>query len=108
MTPLHQPAIEGYLEICKLLVLNIEDKNPLDKYGFTPLHAAAREGYLEIYKFIADRVEDKNPEDGDGRTLLQFATDNGHYEICRLICNLLISTYDKKLKTPEKKRRKKK
>ena len=113
MTPLHQPAIEGYLEICKLLVLKIEDKNPSNRYGFTPLHAAAREGYLEIYKFIADRVEDKNPEDGNGRTPLQLATDNGHLEICRLICTLLISTYDKKLKNPtlsnpEKKRRKKK
>jgi ankyrin repeat protein len=100
--------MEGYLEICKLLVLKVEDKNPIDQVGRTPLHFAAREGYLEIYKVIADTVEEKNPEDGEGKTPLQLADDNGHYEICRLIYAYKIKQRDAKLSNPEKKRRIKK
>ena len=106
MTPLYEAAIEGYLEICKLLVLKVEDKNPIDQWGSTPLHYAAREGYLEIYRFIADTVEDKNPEDGEGKTPLQLADDNDHYEICQLIYAYKIKQRDAELSNPEKKRRK--
>ena len=108
LTPLHQAAIEGYFEICKLLVLKIEDKNPSDKHGYTPLHVAARHGYLEIYRFIAERVENKNPEDSDGVTPLSIATERGHYEICRLIAANNRRHSNPTLSNPEKKRRKKK
>ena len=48
-----EAAIEGYLEICKLLILNVEDKNPSNNNGFIPFYAAAKNRYLDIYKFIA-------------------------------------------------------
>ena len=56
-----EAAIEGYLEICKLLILQVEDKNPSNNY------AAAKNRYLDIYKFIAERVK-KNPKDNYGTT----------------------------------------
>ena len=62
-----EAAIESYLEICKLLILKVEDKNPSNNYGFIPLHAAAKKRYLDIYKFIAKRVK-KNPKDNYGTT----------------------------------------
>ena len=108
MTPLHQAAIEGYLEIVKLLVSKVEDKNPFDSEGFTPLHAAARQGNLVMYKFIAERVENKNPADGDGETPLSLATKKGHEEICRLIYAYIKRQSNQTLSNQEKKRRKKK
>ena len=99
--------IEGYLEICKLLVSKVEERNPSDKKGQTPLHAAARGGYLENYKFIAERVENKNPEDVFGRTPLSLAKSNGHYEICRLIRTFNKEQNNPNLSNSEKKHRKK-
>ena len=54
-----EAAIEGFLEIWKLLILKVEDKHPSNNYGFIPLHAAAKNRYLDIYKFIAERVKKK-------------------------------------------------
>ena len=77
-TVLHEAAIEGHLEICKLIVSEVDDKNPLDNRGRTPLHLAAMHGRSEIYKFIAERVEEKNPPDYRGKTPLHEAIANGH------------------------------
>ena len=45
-TPLHDAAIEGHLDIVRLILANVEDKNPADsESGETPLHFAARVGH---------------------------------------------------------------
>ena len=60
-TPLHRAAINGFYDMCKLLIEKIKDKNPRDNEGWTPLHFAAKEGYFDICQLIASHLEDKNP-----------------------------------------------
>ena len=40
-TPLHEAAYKGNLELCKLFMDKLEDKNPKDNTGKTPLHYIA-------------------------------------------------------------------
>ena len=47
-TPLHWAAENGNLALCKLIVTNVEEKNPQDIYQNTPLHYAAKSGHLEV------------------------------------------------------------
>ena len=55
-TALHIAADNGQLEICKLILSVIEDKNPANKKeGATPLHLAAAQGHLEICRLFLNR-----------------------------------------------------
>ena len=38
----------GYLNVCKYIVENIEDKSPSDANCKTPLHTAALNGHLNV------------------------------------------------------------
>ena len=90
LTVLHVAAIEGHLEICKLIVSEVDDKNPLDNQGRTPLHYASIYGHSEIYKFIAERVEEKNPPDNQGKTPLYMAIARGHLlHISKILMDIL-------------------
>ena len=57
-TPLHDAAIEGHLDIVKLILEQIDNnKNPADiESGDTPLHFAARGGHTEICREILQQV----------------------------------------------------
>merc|ERR1711974_344774 len=90
-TPLHEAAgaqyghrhksveakmryITLHVEICRLIMENVQDKNPAaNNSGRTPLHSAASSGHLEICRFIIDNAQDKNPADNDGETPLHWA-----------------------------------
>ena len=54
ITPLHQAAMMGREEICKIILVVATDKNPKDEYGVTPLHKAAMNGNFKIFKMIFD------------------------------------------------------
>ena len=69
------------MEICKLIIENVDDKNPADRNGMTPLHRAAEYGHLDICKLIIQNVEDKNPPSNDRSTPLHWAAENGHLEV---------------------------
>ena len=73
------------LEICKLLIENISDKNPSDMNGYTVLHAATRNGHLEICRLVTQSVVNKNPQSHFGDTPLHEAARGGHLEVCRLL-----------------------
>ena len=47
-TPLHIAARSGNLSICKLIMDNVTDKNPENKFGLRPLHNAAALGHFEV------------------------------------------------------------
>ena len=84
-TLLHNAAKNGHFKVCKLIMDNLEDKNPVDSYGWTPLHSAAQNGHLEIVQYIMEYLEDKNPEDKDGWTPLHAAAHKGYLKVCQLI-----------------------
>ena len=95
-TPLHCATKTGHLEICKLIINNIADKNPPDNLGFTPLHYAAMLGNLEIYKFIFQNAESKNPTKICGIYPFDFgispfdcAYNTGKKEICKFVSDNL-------------------
>ena len=84
-TPLHWAAEQGHLEICRLTIDVVIDKNPADEYGDTPMHLAAENGHLEICRLIMRNVDDPNPYNEDDISPLHLAAGKGHLEICRLI-----------------------
>ena len=68
LTPLHEAARYGHLEVCRLIISNLEhDMNPADNRGWTPLHEAAWNGHQEICRLIISNLEDDmNPADNGG------------------------------------------
>ena len=50
--PFHFAAKHGFLEICEMIMENMEEKNPQNNSWVTPLHEAASEGHLEVCKLI--------------------------------------------------------
>ena len=75
-------AENGYVDIYKLLMEKVDDKNPTDSSGTTPLHVAAKKGHLEICQLIMENIVDKNPADINGKTPLHEAARNGRLDIC--------------------------
>ena len=87
-TPLHHAAHDGHLKICKLILEEVEERNPReDLEGNTPLHYAASRGHLEVYKLIADSVQDKTPVNKYGATPFQLAARFGNFAACKFIMN---------------------
>ena len=71
--------------MCKFIIENVQDKNPVSMTGVTPLHLGAIDGNLDICKLIIGNVEKKNPKDLNGTTPLHLAAKFGHFDVCKLI-----------------------
>ena len=52
-TPLHFAACMGRLEMCKVILENVNDKNPVDNNGKTPKDIAKKYNDLEIVKLFS-------------------------------------------------------
>ena len=97
-TPLHFAAYNGHLEVCKLIMDNITDKNPANTVternmdeGETPFHFAAKAGQLAVCQLFLDNLSDKNPASKiSGLTPLHHAAESGHVEVCKLIMENLV------------------
>ena len=88
-TPLHSAAQNGHLEVCKVILENIPEKNPKTKDGSTPLLFAARQGLYDVCKIILENVENKNPKNDFGMTPLKLSTTYGHSAVAKLISSYL-------------------
>jgi len=85
---LYEAARCGYLEVCKLIIDQMDDKNPkMGEFMDTPLHEAALNGHLYICKLIVDNIYDRSPRNNHGRTPLHKAAARGHLEVCILLLN---------------------
>ena len=82
-TPLHGAAEFGHVEICKLILNKVQNKNPKDHNGETPL----------------DLAKKKSPMDHDGTTPLDLARENNYDEIIQM---LIMKPNPKFLKQPKK------
>ena len=51
-TALHFVAEHGLLDVAKLIIDRVEDKNPFDSNKMTPLHYAARRDDIAVYKIL--------------------------------------------------------
>ena len=84
-TPMHGAAENGHLAICKLIIPNLNDKNPRNDSWRTPLDLAAENGHFDIFQLIMENVQQKNPKNRSKETPLHYAAKNGHFDICELI-----------------------
>ena len=73
------------IEICHLIIDNVQEKNPASMEGGMPFHFAAGRGDLKICHLIINTVLEKNPACKEGGTPLHCAAGKGHLEISRLI-----------------------
>ena len=85
MSLLHLAALNGNLEVCKIVTDNLQNKNPADNNGNTILHTAATYGRVEIYQFILEKVKKKDPTNKYGATPFHIAAEYGHLQVCLLI-----------------------
>ena len=94
--PFHFAAEFGFLEICEMIMENMDEKNPKGDWGVTPFHKAAESGRLEVCKLIVENLLcdkemckryqcDKNPKNDNYFTPLHMAGMNGHLQVCKLI-----------------------
>ena len=58
MNELHfiQLPKKDHLQVCKLILENVDDKNPKKKDEWTPLHIAVKNCHLEVFKLILENV----------------------------------------------------
>ena len=63
MTPLHLAAMDGHLEVCRLIIENVQDKNPANWDGKTPLHLATLYGQHEVCRLLIENVARENPDE---------------------------------------------
>jgi uncharacterized coiled-coil protein SlyX len=74
------------LKLVKLIINNLEDKNPwIKKEGSNALSLAAKYGIMEVYELISKELDDKNPSDRYRSTPLHYAATYGNYKICKFI-----------------------
>ena len=91
VTPLHLAASNGHLEVCKLIMERLDDKNPGTAFQQTPFHWAARDGQFEVCKHMIENFPDKNPAaEASGWTPLHWAAKYGHLDVCKLIIDYLV------------------
>ena len=77
------------IEKFRMIIEQVEDKNPKVNLDHTPLHFAAKRGYIEICKLILEHVTDKSPRNHFGDTPFSLAKESGHAEICKMITESL-------------------
>ena len=79
-SPLHSAAQNGHLEVCKLLIEKLTEKNTTENEGWTPLHMAANYGQVEVCKLIASHIGAKiDYRNNIGRSPLHSAAQNQGY-----------------------------
>ena len=79
VTPLHIAAEKGHFDICKLILENMEDKNPAMFGRKTPLAIAALNGHIDICKLIIENLENKKLASDNNFTLLYYAAFAGFF-----------------------------
>jgi ankyrin repeat protein len=87
-TALNLAAVEGHLEVVKLLIAHGADVNaPEAFYNRTALHGAAWFNHHEIVQMLIENGADLNPHStwADGETPLHFAARNGSAEAIQVL-----------------------
>ncbi|GMH89301.1 hypothetical protein TL16_g11417 [Triparma laevis f. inornata] len=91
-TPLHSAAMNGHLDICKMLLKEQQVPNMMeykDRLGRTPIFLAAQNGHNLVLKFLLTQTFRKktSPDitSNDGRTSLNASCRNGHLECVKLL-----------------------
>ena len=84
-TALHFSAEIGRLDLAKLIMNRIEDKNPIDSHKNTCLHFAAIRGDIALYKFFMNYAEDNMPDNFMGLKPYHLAAYCGNLKVFELV-----------------------
>ena len=82
---LHLAAENGHLEVCKLIIDKVNDKNPENEDGQTPLHEAAKGGHLEVCRLLMKSVTNIDPVNGHGEMPLHESVRSGNIQVYKLL-----------------------
>lgn len=84
-TPLLGAAIRGDAGEVKTLLVQGDDVNKQDQYGWTPLQVAAAYGHQEVVDSLLASRADPNLPNHHGRSALMYAAAFGHYSIAKAL-----------------------
>ena len=82
-TSLHCAALNGHVEIVRLLLQNGADVKAKSNGGSTPLHWAAKFGHVDILHLLLENGADLEAQDDKGKRTLHWVTGNGHFPFIR-------------------------
>ena len=102
LNALSEAAIHGNMEAYKLISKELDEKNPIDIYGYTPLHYAVRHEKYDICQFITNNSQNLESLDQMGCTPLQLAESGGYKDISELLKTCI---EEQKVSRKSKKRR---
>ena len=86
--PIHDAAERGHLDVAKLILPYLKDKNPKDANLRTPLHIAAVYGHLDIVKLLTENINDTNSHSSafwNYETPLHEAAERGYLDIVKYL-----------------------
>ena len=83
--PLEIAAMNGHLDVCKMIIYRVKGKNPVNDNAFkgAPLHFAALNGNLDVCRLISAYIDKKNSTNSSGETPLHRAAHFGHVDVYR-------------------------
>ena len=82
----HIAAEEGYLKICRVLLVNYNfDVHERDDDGLAVLHSAALGGDLELFQYLIENGSDVFSKTKNGRSCFHIAAEEGNLKICRVL-----------------------
>ncbi len=84
-TLLHIAALNGHIDVAKLLLSLKAKVNARGDGGWTPLHSAAHGGNSDVAKLLLDQKAGVNPKDNNGRTPLHVTTAANKVAMARLL-----------------------
>ena len=83
--PIHFAAMNGHLEIVKLLTKFADVPNAPDQIRNTPIHYASCSGNLEIVEFLSKFTDAPNPPNIIGFTPMKMAKSRGYTQIVKFL-----------------------
>ena len=84
-TPLVCAAMNGQIDVARVLLGGDADVNARDSSAATPLHAALINDHMEITKLFLEHGADANAKDQDGSAPMCLAVSNGSLQMMDLL-----------------------